>query len=87
MAMGALGSDVAIQTADIALMSSDLDRVPQFLRLASQTLRIVNQNMLCGLAFIGLTLFLSGAGYIPPIAAAIIHELGPSSSSSTARGC
>ncbi len=76
MAMGALGSDVAIQTADIALMSSDLDRVPQFLRLAGQTLRIVNQNMLCGLAFIGLTLVLSGAGYISPIAAAFVHELG-----------
>ena len=76
MAMGALGSDVAIQTADIALMSSDLHRVPQFLSLANKTLRIVNQNMLCGLIFIGLTVILSGLGYIPPIAAAFIHEFG-----------
>ena len=40
VAMGALGSDVAIQTADIALMASDLSRVPpHFLGLADKTLR------------------------------------------------
>ncbi|MGH9613891.1 MAG: heavy metal translocating P-type ATPase, partial [Bryobacteraceae bacterium] len=48
VAMGALGSDVAIQTADIALMASDLRRVPHFLALSDKTLRIINQNMLCG---------------------------------------
>ncbi|HEY0256695.1 MAG TPA: cation-translocating P-type ATPase [Candidatus Methylacidiphilales bacterium] len=76
MAMGALGSDVAIQTADIALMSSDLRRVAQFLLLSRRTLGIVNQNMLCGFLFIGISISLSGAGYIPPIAAAFIHEWG-----------
>ena len=76
MAMGALGSDVAIQTADIALMSSDLRRVAQFLILSRRTLGIVNQNMLCGFLFIAISVFLSGAGYIPPIAAAFLHEFG-----------
>ncbi|MEI9999288.1 MAG: hypothetical protein WDO13_08990 [Verrucomicrobiota bacterium] len=55
-------------------MSSDLRRVADFLRLAHQTLAVVNQNMLGGLAFIGLALLLSAAGYIPPIAAAFLHE-------------
>ncbi len=76
VAMGALGSDVAIQTADIALMASDLSRVPHFLGLADKTLRIINQNMLCGFIFIGAAIVLSGVGLIPPIAAAFIHELG-----------
>ena len=76
MALGALGSDVAIQTANIALMTNDLRRVGQFLRLANQTVHIVSQNMLGGLAFIGLTLALSGAGCISPIAAAFVHEFG-----------
>jgi Cd2+/Zn2+-exporting ATPase len=76
VAMGALGSDVAIQTADIALMASDLSRVPHFLGLADKTLRIINQNMLCGFIFIGAAIVLSGVGLIPPVAAAFIHELG-----------
>jgi Cd2+/Zn2+-exporting ATPase len=76
VAMGALGSDVAIQTADIALMASDLNRVPHFLGLADKTLRIINQNMLCGFLFIGAAIVLSGVGLIPPIAAAFVHEFG-----------
>jgi Zn2+/Cd2+-exporting ATPase len=76
MAMGALGSDVAIQTADIALMASDLRRVPHFLSLSDKTLRIINQNMLCGFVFIGAAIVLSGVGLIPPIAAAFVHEFG-----------
>ena len=76
IAMGALGSDVAIQTADIALMSNDLSRVPQFIKLSSKTLRVINQNMLCGVAFIGISIVLSSAGYISPMAASFIHEFG-----------
>jgi Zn2+/Cd2+-exporting ATPase len=76
VAMGALGSDVAIQTADIALMASDLRRVPHFLALSDKALRIINQNMLCGFAFIGAAIVLSGVGLIPPIAAAFVHEFG-----------
>jgi Cd2+/Zn2+-exporting ATPase len=76
VAMGALGSDVAIQTADIALMANDLRRVPHFLALSDKALRIINQNMLCGLAFIGAAIVLSGVGLIPPIAAAFVHEFG-----------
>jgi Cd2+/Zn2+-exporting ATPase len=76
VAMGALGSDVAIQTADIALMASDLRRVPHFLALSDKALRIINQNMLCGFAFIAAAIVLSGVGLIPPIAAAFVHEFG-----------
>ena len=76
VAMGALGSDVAIQTADIALMGNDLNRVSHFLGLSDKTLRIINQNMLCGLAFVGAAIVLAGVGLIPPIAAAFIHEFG-----------
>jgi Zn2+/Cd2+-exporting ATPase len=76
VAMGALGSDVAIQTADIALMASDLRRVPHFLALSDKTLQIINQNMLCGFVFIAFAIVLSGVGLIPPIAAAFIHEFG-----------
>jgi Cd2+/Zn2+-exporting ATPase len=76
MAMGVLGSDVAIQTADVALMASDLKRIPHFLELSDKTLRIINQNMLCGFVFVGAAIVLSGVGLVPPIAAVFIHEFG-----------
>jgi len=76
IAMGALGSDVAIHTSDVALMSNDLRRVADFLRLADRTLAVVNQNFLGGLGFIVLAVGLSGAGYISPVVAAFLHEAG-----------
>ncbi len=75
-AMGALGSDVAIQTADVALMSNDLSRIPDFLELSDKTLRIINQNMVCGFAFIGAAIVLAAVGLISPIAGAVVHEVG-----------
>lgn len=76
IAMGAQGSDVAIQTADIALMSNDLTRVSQFIQLSGKTMKVINQNMLCGAIFIGISIVLSSAGYISPMAASFIHEFG-----------
>jgi len=76
IAMGALGSDVAIQTADIALMSNDLLRIGQFMKLSGKTLHVINQNMLCGAVFIGLSIIFSSAGCISPIVASFLHEVG-----------
>jgi Cd2+/Zn2+-exporting ATPase len=74
VAMGALGSDVAIKTADVALMGNDLRHLPQFIALSDRTLRIINQNLVWGLVFIALFVALSAFGLISPILAAILHE-------------
>ena len=74
MAMHALGSDVAIRTADVALMSGDLARLPQFLRLSRRTVDVINQNLLWGLGFIALFILASSFGYVSPILAAVLHE-------------
>jgi Cd2+/Zn2+-exporting ATPase len=74
VAMGALGSDVAIRTADVALMSGNLARLPQFLALSRRTVQVINQNMLWGLAFIALFILGSSFGFISPIMAAVLHE-------------
>jgi Cd2+/Zn2+-exporting ATPase len=45
VAMGAAGSDAAIETADIALMADDISRLPWLVRHSRQTLRIIRQNI------------------------------------------
>ena len=50
VAMGAAGSDVALETADVALMSDELLKLPYALRLARATLRNVKTNVVVSLA-------------------------------------
>ncbi len=61
VAMGAAGSDAAIETADIALMSDDLSKLPWLVRHSRRTLAIIRQNIAFSLlvkaAFVALTLW------------------------------
>ena len=61
IAMGAAGSDTALETADIALMSDDLSRLPWLVRHSRRTLDIIRTNIIFALAikvlFVVLTLF------------------------------
>ncbi len=75
IAMGAIGSDVAVQSASVALMNNDLRRIPFFIGLARRTRLFMNQNLAMGLAFIALGLYFSSAGYITPVAAALLHSV------------
>ncbi|QTN47512.1 heavy metal translocating P-type ATPase [Ectopseudomonas mendocina] len=59
-AMGAAGTDTAIETADVALMDDDLRKIPAFVRLSRQTHAILLQNIVLALGikaiFLGMTL-------------------------------
>ncbi len=74
IAMGAAGTDVAIETADIALMSSDLARIPEVLSLARRALRVIRENVLLSVAINLLAVVLAGLGIVTPVLGAIIHE-------------
>jgi Cd2+/Zn2+-exporting ATPase len=76
VAMGALGSDIAIQTADMALMSDDLHRLPSIYKLSRQTMRIIEQNLAVGGIFILLSAAAAAAGFVSPLGAALLHEVG-----------
>lgn len=63
LAMGAAGTDVALETADIALMGDDLSRLPFALRLSRRTLRIIKQNIWFSIAIKGVFLILALFGW------------------------
>jgi len=76
IAMGAAGSDVAINSASIALMSDDLKRLPFLVRLSRKTRAVINQNLFFGIAFIILGVAAAAAAWLPVVYAAVLHFAG-----------
>jgi Cd2+/Zn2+-exporting ATPase len=76
IAMGAAGSDVAINSASIALMSNDLRRLGFLVRLSRKTGRVIYQNLGFGMIFIILGIAAGAGGWLPAIFAAILHFVG-----------
>ncbi|MCI8422832.1 MAG: cadmium-translocating P-type ATPase [Lawsonibacter sp.] len=62
VAMGAMGSDAAIEAADIVLMDDDLSKLPEAVGIARKTLRIVYENIVFALGIKFLVLALSAVG-------------------------
>ena len=62
IAMGGLGSDAAIESADVVLMDDDLGKLPQVIRLAKKTVRIARQNMTLAIVVKLIFLVQSGLG-------------------------
>lgn len=76
IAMGAAGSDVAINSASIALMSDDLKRLPFLVRLSRKTRGVINQNLGFGVMFIVLGIVAAAAAWLPVAYAAVLHFVG-----------
>ncbi len=76
IAMGAAGSDVALNSASIALMNNELNRLPFLVRLSRKVRWVVNQNLIVGLIFVVGGITFATLGYLTPMAAAVLHSLG-----------
>ncbi|WP_259306668.1 cation-translocating P-type ATPase [Cellulomonas sp. P24] len=75
IAMGAMGSDVALETADVALMGTDLRALPQAFAHARRARRIMLQNVGLSLTLIAILIPLAVAGVLGLAAVVLIHEL------------
>jgi len=76
VAMGVAGTDVALETADIALTHDDISKLPWLIRLSRRMLSIIKLNIVFGLGFNAIAVLASGMGWLTPIMAAIVHNIG-----------
>jgi Cd2+/Zn2+-exporting ATPase/Cu+-exporting ATPase len=74
--MGAMGSDLAIESADIALMNNNLMNIPFVVELAKKTRRTIYQNLALSVLISVLMIALSAFGVISALAGSIFHNFG-----------
>jgi P-type E1-E2 ATPase len=74
--MGASGTDLALQTADMALVSDELPRAAEAILLSRATLRLIYQNLAIALVWNVLAVTGAAVGFLPPVAAALVHNVG-----------
>ena len=74
IAMGAVGSDVALETADVALMGDDLARLPVVVGLGRRASRIIRQNLFASLGMVAVLIPATLAGVVGIGPAVILHE-------------
>lgn len=75
MAMGAAGSDIAMEAAHVVLMRDDWLLVPEVLQIARRTLRVVKLNLMFTAVYNVVGLTLAALGFLPPILAAAAQSL------------
>jgi P-type E1-E2 ATPase len=77
IAMGAAGTDVAIETADVALMADDLNKVAEAMALSKLVLKTIQQNIIFfAILFNAFGVALASLGNLNPIGGAIMHNIG-----------
>src|SRR5216683_1951859 len=75
IAMGVMGSDVALEAAHVALMREDWRLVPDLFTIAKRTMRVVKMNLFFTILYNLVGLSLAALGFLPPILAAAAQSL------------
>jgi len=75
IAMGAIGTAVAMETADVVLLTDDIQRVPYLIELSRMGLGVIRNNVVFSMSMNVLSVVLSVFGVIGPVVGAAMHEL------------
>ncbi len=76
VAMGSMGSDIAIEAADIALTGDDISMIPYLKRLSNATVRTIKFNITVSMAINFIAILLSVTGVLNPVTGALVHNAG-----------
>lgn len=76
IAMGGIGSDIAVDAADIALVSDDIKSIPHLLSLSQKTMNTIKWNLSLSMVLNFVAIILAMTGILTPIVGALVHNLG-----------
>ncbi|MCG8549411.1 MAG: cation-translocating P-type ATPase [Desulfobacterales bacterium] len=76
VAMGQMGSDIAVDAADIALMTDDISKIPYLKRLARATVSAIKVNITASMVINAVAVTLSVLGMLNPVTGALVHNAG-----------
>lgn len=76
VAMGSMGSDIAVEAADIALMGDDISKIPYLKRLSSSTIKTIKANITASMCINFVAVTMSVLGLLNPVTGALVHNAG-----------
>lgn len=76
VAMGTMGSDIAVDAADIALMNDDISKLPYLKKLAVETVKTIKFSIGLSMIINILAVILSAKGILTPTTGALVHNAG-----------
>ena len=76
IAMGGVGSDIAIEAADIALVNDEISELPHLLRLSRRMMRTIKLNLTFSMALNFAAIVLAMTGLLGPVVGALVHNAG-----------
>lgn len=76
VAMGTIGSDIAIEAADIAIMGDDISKIGYIKRLSNATLKTIKFNIIAAMVINIIAIILSVIGLLNPVTGALVHNVG-----------
>lgn len=76
VAMGIMGSDIAVEAADIALMTDDISKIPYIKRLSNETVKTIKISITLSLLINFAAILLSFFGLLNPTTGALVHNVG-----------
>ncbi|WP_315110306.1 cation-translocating P-type ATPase [Clostridium intestinale] len=76
IAMGGIGSDIAVEAADIALIGDDIKAIPHLMELSKRTMRTININIIISMILNFVAIILAMTGGLNPIVGALVHNVG-----------
>lgn len=76
IAMGGIGSDIAVDAADIALVNDDIKELPHLLRLSKRMMTIIKANLTFSMTLNFVAIILAITGILNPVVGALVHNAG-----------
>lgn len=76
VAMGSMGSDIAVEAADIALMSDDISKIPYLKRLSNATVKTIKFSITLSMCINFVAIVLSLLELLTPVTGALVHNAG-----------